>query len=178
MLGVDLIYINHVAGNTVMLQYKMLERRSSDGGKIKWILRPDAQLKKEIARMRIPSLRADPTDYRLHRDPFFFKLIKREGDGRTHHSFIVSLDHLNEILEGRARVGKTGAIPFTFDALEGTYLREWDLIGLIRSGYIGTHRHETKALLPIIDAVARGERALVVAWQRKIGEDEENRVVS
>ena len=39
------------------------------------------------------------------------------------------------------------------------------MIGLIRSGYVGTHRVQTDALSVLIDEVARGNRALVLAWQ-------------
>ena len=58
----------------------------------------------------------------------------------------------------------------SYDALDGTYLREADMIGLIRSGYVGTHSAETTALATILDAVAKGNKALVLAWQRKIQE--------
>jgi len=58
----------------------------------------------------------------------------------------------------------------SYEALDGTYLREADITGLIRSGYVGTHGAETTALATIIDAVANGNMALVLAWQRKAQE--------
>ena len=49
-----------------------------------------------------------------------------------------------------------------------TYLREADMLGLIRSGYIGTHKVETAALATIIEEAAKGNKAVVLAWQQKI----------
>ena len=54
------------------------------------------------------------------------------------------------------------------DFFSRPYLREADFVGLIRSGYIGTHRIESDALYPIIAEVAKGNRALVLAWQKRI----------
>ncbi len=42
------------------------------------------------------------------------------------------------------------------------------MLGLIRSGYVGTHRAETDALAAIIAAVAQGDRAVVFAWQQRM----------
>jgi len=99
MLGVDLIYVNETVGNTVMVQYKMLEEYTNPVTvETDWIFRPDDQLRAEIARMKLPSLAKTIDDYRLHRNPFFFKFVKRKGDGESHQSFIISLDHLNQLL--------------------------------------------------------------------------------
>ena len=59
-----------------------------------------------------------------------------------------------------------GGIRVSYDALDGAYLREADMLGLIRSGYVGTRRDETEALATIIDQVAKGNRAVVLAWQQ------------
>ena len=170
MLGVDLIYFNESVGNIVMLQYKMLEpHRNPDLGGTDWIYRPDDQLESELARMRLPPLDGERADYRLHRSPFFFKFVKRKGDGETHPSSIISFDHLRQLLSSPRSRGPRGGVRLGFEGLEGIYLRDSDLIGLIRSGYIGTHRQESEALQPIIAEVARGNRALVLAWQRRVG---------
>jgi hypothetical protein len=169
MLGVDLIYVNEVVGNTVMVQYKMLTpARDATAVGTDWIFRPDDQLKKEVARMKLPSIEGRIDDYRLNRGPFFFKFVKRKGDGQSHQSFVISLDHLNQVLDATASKGPKGGVRVSYDALDGAYLRESDLIGLIRSGYIGTHRIESLGLNPIIAEVAKGNRALVLAWQRRL----------
>lgn len=97
MLGVDLIYINETRGNIVMVQYKMLEE-SKQHHEIDWVFRPDKQLYDEIARMKIPDIKGIPADYRLSRNPFFFKFVKRKIVNDSHQSFLVSLEHLNKIL--------------------------------------------------------------------------------
>lgn len=173
MLGVDLIYINQTVGNTVMVQYKMLERHVDPvTGTGDWGFRPDNQFELEVARMKLPTLNGTIEDYRLHRSPFYFKFVKRKGDGESHASFVVSLNHLEHVLDSPKSKGPKGGVRVSFDSLDGIYLRETDLLGLIRSGYIGTHRIETDALRPIIQAVSEGKRALVLAWQKKIKEED------
>lgn len=168
MLGVDLIYINEIRGNVVMVQYKMLEEDKKAKGD--WHFRPDKQLRDEIARMKIPAIEEVALDYRLSRNPFFFKFVKRKIVDDSHQSFLVSLDHLIHILASPAAKGPKGGVRMSYEALDGTYLREADMTELIRSGYVGTHGAETTALATIIDAVAKGNKALVLAWQRKAQE--------
>lgn len=170
MLGVDLIYINETRGNIVMLQYKMLEEDKQDNDNRNWLFRPDRQLRDEIARMRLPDFDGSLSDYRLNRNPFFFKFVKRKIVDDTHQSFLVSLDHLNQILAAPEAKGPKGGVRLSYEALDGTYLREADMLGLIRSGYIGTHKAETEALATIIQEAAKGNKAVVLAWQQKIQE--------
>lgn len=170
VLGVDLIYINETRGNIVMLQYKMLEESKQDTDSRDWLFRPDQQLRTEMARMRLPVFHGDLSDYRLSCNPFFFKFVKRKVVDDSHQSFIVSLDHLKNILAASKAKGPKGGIRLSYESLDGTYLRESDMLGLIRSGYIGTHKAETAALATIIQEVARGDKAIVLAWQQKIQE--------
>lgn len=86
----------------------------------------------------------------------------------SHQSFLVSLDHLNQILSTPETKGPRDGIRLSYKTLDGTYLREADMISLIRSGYVGTHRAETEALAMIISEVAKGNKAVVLAWQQKI----------
>jgi hypothetical protein len=169
MLGVDLIYVNETRGNVIMVQYKMLEEDKKAKGD--WHFRPDEQLRDEIARMQIPAVQGTTSDYRLSRNPFFFKFVKRKIVDDSHQSFLVSLDHLNHILASSASKGPRGGVRMSYDALAGTYLREADMVGLIRSGYVGTHEVETTSLATIIEAVARGNKAVVLAWQQKTREN-------
>ena len=118
--------------------------------------------------MRLPGFAGSLRGYRLSRNPFFFKFVKRKVVDDSHQSFLVSLDHLNEILAAPTTKGPRGGIRVSYEALDGTYLREADMIGLIRSGYIGTHRAETEALATIMVEVAKGNRAVVLAWQQRV----------
>lgn len=177
VLGVDLIYINETRGAIVMVQYKMLKEHRSEGNAPDWRFRPDQQLHDEIARMRLPELRETPSGYRLSPNPYYFKFVKRKVLDDSIQSFIVSLDHFRQILEDPADAGAIGprdGIRISFNALDGTYLREQDFVSLIRSGYVGTYRNETQHLAQIIRAIAAGDKAVVLAWQQKIQEDAED----
>lgn len=164
MLGVDLVYVNETRGNIVMIQYKMLEEAKGKD----WTFRPDKQFKQEVARMKLPPVTGLKNDYRLHPGPFFFKFVKRKVVDDSHRSFLMSLDHVVQVLGSSQSTGRKGGIRMSYQALDGTYLREADMIGLIRSGYVGTHRVETNALSVILDEVARGNKAVVLAWQAGI----------
>jgi len=168
MLGVDLIYINETRGNIVMVQYKMLEEDDHENVSHDWLFRPDKQFRDEVARMQLPTFGGSLSDYRLSRNPFFFKFVKRKVFDDSHQSFLLSFDHLNQILASPETKGPKGGVRLSYKALDGTYLREADILGLIRSGYIGTHRAETEALSTIIYEAARGNKAVVLAWQQKI----------
>lgn len=132
----------------------------------------------EIERMSLPAFQGEITDYRLSRNPFFFKFVKRKIVADSHQSFLVSLDHLKQVLASPEAKGPKGGIRLSYDALDGTYLREADMISLIRSGYVGTHRAETEALATIISNVAEGDRALVLAWQTKTSEKAQLKVTT
>lgn len=168
MLGVDLIYINETRGNIVMVQYKMLEEDRLEGENYDWWYRPNQQLRDEISRMQLPVFEGEVTDYRLSRCPFFFKFVKRKIMDNSPSSFLVSLEHLNKILTAPEFKGPKGGVRLSYESLNGTYLREADILSLIRSGYIGTHRAETEVLATIIHAAAKGDKAVVLAWQQKM----------
>lgn len=170
MLGVDLIYINETRGNIVMVQYKMLKEENHSGARSDWIFRPNPQMRKEIARMRLPDFEGSVADYRLSRNPFFFKFVKCKVVNDKPQSFLISLDHLNQILADPKAKGPKGGVRVSFKTLDGTYLREAGILSLISSGYIGTHKAETTALAPIIREAARGNKAVVLGWQHKIQE--------
>ncbi len=168
MFGVDLIYVNEISGNIVMIQYKMLEKARSESGNKDWVFRPDKQLKNEIKRMKFPDFKTKISDYRLNSNPFFFKFVKRSVEQDSCQSFVISLHHLNQILESPVAAGPRGGIRLSYNALKGIYLREADIVGLIRSGYIGTHRAETQILSAVISEASRGNKALVLAWEGKM----------
>lgn len=164
MLGVDLIYIHETRGNIVMIQYKMLEADDTE----EWIFRLDSKCLDEIDRMQLPKIKAEITDYRLHRSPFYFKFVKRKAVNDSSQSFLISLEHFQQLLNSPIVKGPKGGVRISYKALNGIYLRQADILGLIRSGYIGTHRVETDSLKLIIEEVASGNRAVVLAWQRAI----------
>jgi hypothetical protein len=170
MLGVDLVYVNERLGSIIMVQYKMMEPKKNPSRKtLDWFTTYDEQFQKEVARMNLPPLEGSNEDYRIHDNPFFFKFVRRIGDGRSHHAFALSLGHLMHLFSSGKGRGPRGGERIAFHDLDGVYLRDSDLIGLIKSGYIGTHRKQFEILHPIIEEVAKGNRGLVLAWQRLRG---------
>lgn len=168
MLGVDLIYINETRGNIIMVQYKMLEEAKQKSGKQDWLFRPDKKSKEQFARMRLPILRYPVNDYRLNCNPFFFKFVKRKIVNGSPQSFFISRAHLSQLLDSPKAKGPRGGVRLSYEALGGTYLRKKDMLGLLRSGYVGTHRAETAALKVIIEQAAKGNKAIVLGWQQKM----------
>jgi len=165
MLGVDLIYINETMDSVVMIQYKMLEREYED-----WIFRPDSQMTKEISRMKLPKSSGSYEGYRLNSNPFFFKFIKREA-GSLGSSFVISLGHYQHYISTKNAKGPRGGERIGFETLKRNYLTSSDIINLIRSGYVGTHVQETKAIKFIVDEVARGNKAIIIAWENKVNDN-------
>lgn len=162
MLGVDLIYINETMNSVVMIQYKMLEREYED-----WVFRPDLQMKKEVSRMKLPKSLGSHEGYRLNSNPFFFKFIKREAEGLG-SSFVISLEHYQHYISTENAKGPRGGERIGFDTLKRNYLTSSNIIDLIRSGYVGTHVQETKAIKLIVDEVAKGNKEVIIAWQDKV----------
>jgi hypothetical protein len=181
LLGVDLIYLNHVRQALVMVQYKMLEPQSrrtrivtrelleyEERDEPEWIVPIDRQFKEELARMRrFDKDLAVKGPFRLHPGAFFFKLVKRYASVNT-AGIILSLDHLEQlIIDGKAS-GPRGGLRISYNSLGGHYLRGEAFVELIRSGYIGTRGATTDHLRELIEAAVNGERAVVAAVQSEV----------
>ena len=170
--GVDLVYLNRTQKNVVMVQYKMLEPVTGDGGENDWIYRPDSQLDSEIERMRKFSKAHSPKpfEYRLNPQVFYLKFVKRDGALRN-AAIVLPIEHFEQVRADAASVGPRGGIRLSFEALGGQYLRQGPFLDLIRSGYIGAHAETTDHLSALVDAIVRGDRALVAAIQSRNKED-------
>jgi DNA-binding TFAR19-related protein (PDSD5 family) len=164
--GVDLIYFNDTKGNIVMVQYKMLEYANGDD----WVFRPDSQFKSELSKMHISNLTRKADDYRMCDNPFYFKFVRRR-DSDVSKSIHLSLGHLNHYLSSGESFGPHDGTRISYNALKGQYLREGDLVKLIQSGYIGTHRADSDLLIQIIEKIAEGDRALVIGWQQPLSQN-------
>lgn len=167
MFGVDLIYINTIRKCVVMVQYKMLERKSQDDkGNKDWIYRPDKQFYDEKNRMVLLLSSVKSMDFRLNPNPFYFKFVSRTQGNGSPEGFILHLKHLDSLLESPEVKGPKDGIRISYNILNGRYLRESDFLGLIRSGYIGTHSEDSDNLVALIRSVSEGNKAIVLAWQR------------
>lgn len=168
--GVDLIYVNLTKQNVVMLQYKMLEPSSNDE-QTDWIYRPDAQLDAEITRMKAfaSAHPPGPKEYRLNPQVFFIKFVKRDAsisDG----GIITPLDHFEKVRADPAFKGPRKGLRLSFRSLNGRYLRQTPFLDLIRCGYIGAHAQTTADLQVLIEAILDGNKAVVAAVQKKVGD--------
>jgi len=57
---------------------------------------------------------------------------------------------------------------FSYNSLQGHYLRGEAFVELIRSGYVGTRGATTDHLRELIEAAVNGERAVVAAVQSEV----------
>jgi len=169
VFGVDLIYHNISRNSLVMVQYKMLNPRSKrkPGISPDWIYRPDAQLKEEIDRMNQfrKSLPAAPGEYRLNPSMFYLKFVRRDKIGCS-AAITIPLAHFEQLQRRPSNKGPRGAVRVSYKALNGSYLRDEGFFNLIRTGYIGAHAATTNVLLPLIQGLVDGDRAVVLAIQR------------
>lgn len=162
--GVDLIFLNITKKNIVMLQYKMLEYGGKDDDD--WIYRPDAQLAKEIARMKVFSQAnaPHPNEYRINPAVFYLKFVKRDAHSQR-GSIITPLDHYEKIVKSPECKGPRGGVRISYNSLGGRYLRSDAFMQLVRSGYIGAYAKTTAEFKALIEAVLNDNRAVVAAIQ-------------
>jgi len=162
-IGVDLIYLNVIKQNIVMVQYKMLEPARRDGRQ-DWIYRPDAQLAKEIRRMKCftDARPPGPLEYRINQQVFYLKFVPRDAiEGRS--AITMPIDQYEILRMDPDCKGPKGAFRVSYKSLNGRYLRQEPFLDLIRAGYIGAHAEKTADLKTLIDAILENDRALVAA---------------
>ncbi len=167
VLGVDLIYVNASMRNVVMVQYKMLEPVSLEK-KTDWIFRPDAQFRKELARMRRFSVKGTRQlgEYRINDEIFYLKFVKRDAvQGRA--PIIMPMAHFEQLEKDPASKGPRGGFRVSYETLNRRYLRQDPFLGLVRSGYIGTYADRASAFTSLINRILRGDKAIVAALQSK-----------
>ncbi len=185
LLGVDLIYLNEARGALVMVQYKMLEPQARGRRRIEtelfdfeelddeeWIVRIDDQFDDELARMRRFNRDLEPKGaYRLDAGAFFFKLVRRHASAKS-AGILLSLGHLDHMLEDGALVGPAGGLRISYQTLDGHYLRSEPFVELVRSGYVGTRGATTDHLQALIEASLKGGNAVVAGIQRALKPDD------
>ncbi|MCW8128088.1 hypothetical protein [Microbulbifer halophilus] len=166
VFGVDLIYVNTTRQNIVTVQYKMLEPDRRKDDETDWIYRPDANLDSEIERMRKFSQEhpAGAYEYRLNPQVFYLKFVKRDG-ALGNAGIVLPIDHFERLRADPSCKGPRGAIRVSFESLAGRYLRQGPFLDLIRAGYLGATAKTTAYLKDLVDAVVKGDRAVVGAIQ-------------
>ena len=171
VFGVDLIYVNTTRQNIVMVQYKMLEPHTQKSGEVDWIYRPDAQLASQINRMRVFSKNhpLGKYEYRLNPQVFYLKFVKRDG-ALKNSAIVIPIDHYEQLKEDPACRGPQGGVRVSFETLAGRYLRQGTFLHLIRGGYIGAPAQTTGYPQKLVQAVVKGNRAVVAAIQSNVDE--------
>lgn len=166
VFGVDLIYLNVTRQNIVMVQYKMLEPHQRKDRDKDWVYRPDAKLDAEIKRMRKFSKQHEPGpyEYRLNPQVFYLKFVKRGGT-LGNAGIVLPIDHFERLRTDPSCKGPRGAVRVSFESLTGRYLRQGPFLDLIRAGYIGATAKTTAYLKELVEAVVKGDRAVVGAIQ-------------
>lgn len=166
VFGVDLIYVNATRQNIVMVQYKMLEPHKRKDRDTDWVYRPDANLDSEIKRMRKFGNQhpLGTFEYRLNPQVFYLKFVKRDG-ALSNAGIVLPIDHFERLRADPSSKGPGGGIRVSYESLAGRYLRQQPFLDLIRSGYIGATAETTDYLKELINAVIKGDRAVVGAIQ-------------
>ncbi len=166
VFGVDLVYFNVTRQNIVMVQYKMLEPYELKSGDKDWVYRPDAKLDSEIERMRKFSKKHPPGqyEYRLNPQVFYLKFVKRNG-ALSNAGIVIPIDHFEQLRADPSCKGPRGAVRVSFESLAGRYLRQGPFLDLIRAGYVGATAETTAYLSELVEAVVKGDRAVVGAIQ-------------
>ena len=102
--------------------------------------------------------------YRLNSGAFFFKLVRRNAATNS-ADILLSLGHLDQLMEGGELNGPAGGLRISYRSLDGHYLRGDGFVELVRSGYVGTSGATTDHMQALIEASLRGGKAVVAAIQ-------------
>jgi len=154
-----------------MIQYKRLIQADEEG---KLCYRPtDKSYKEEIERMkdfeklfsRDKSI-SDLSAYRLHQDPFYFKLCPAGIFDPTSidmiHGMYIPLDYWQVLLNSPSILGKRGGKILTFDNVE-RYINNTFFINLVYEGWIGSKAIRTDVLSDIIQTSLEKNKAVILA---------------
>jgi hypothetical protein len=174
--GADLLYFNATYESFVFVQYKVMEKeRASEGSEAIYRL-PNPQLAAEIGRMdsllNHTQSAGEPTNrhgFRLHDNPFYLKLCPRlifnpDDVGLTPGMYF-SLEQWRFIEEDGDLVGARGGRVVSYRNV-GRYLNNSGFSDLVRDAWIGTTPQQSAMLVPVIQAVLKEGKAVVLAVKR------------
>jgi hypothetical protein len=175
-LGVDLIYYNHVFDSFVLVQYKVMRRRSFGEG-YRPEYRPDSdksyagELRRMIEAdkmlMSLPKRASHEVGaFRLSGRPFYVKLcearVKAPLDAGMTPGMYVPLALWRRLLKSAAVLGLRGGRIITWDNC-ARRLSNSEFTNLLRQGWIGSASGQSAALHEIIEGVLGSNRMLVLA---------------
>jgi hypothetical protein len=165
-LGVDLVYYTHDFDAYVLVQYKRMTPRSERSG---YEFRPDAQLRKELDRMRAILPPGEPSsvvgDFRLDDVGAYLKLCPSTVREAFSHELIrgmyLPLRYWDALIESPTVRGPKGGIVVDFDNV-GRYLNNTLFIELVGSSWIGSRGATTNQITAVIRE-SLATRSLILA---------------
>lgn len=169
--GADLIYYHHGVGSFVLVQYKMLERKSRE-----WVYYPDAQFAKELKRLdQVENLSAsdsyDPKDhlsYRIGPPVTYFKFCRRNttfdpNDASMLKGFYVPALYVEPLMASMTPAGKGKRL--TDNGLRPRSLNSGSFARLVSTGFIGTRGSTTALLSDTVRASLELGHSVVAAFE-------------
>lgn len=171
-LGVDLIYYNQEYQSFVLVQYKLMEKKSDIEG---YFYRPDDQLNREIKRMN--KFLKDHGDnkkisahneYRINSDGFLFKLVPNKGLQAASEKLISGMyltrEYMEFLLGSKGPKGKKGGKIISFTN-SPRYLTNTEFSNYVNRGWIGSNCKQSEVLSKLIKVFLKTGRAVLVATE-------------
>jgi hypothetical protein len=170
-LGVDLLIYQSLYNSLIFIQYKAMEKATTDG----WFYTPDEQLKLQLqamknARVAMPSKDGSTQNMsamRLNDEPFYFKLCERRTPDAAEASLVAGMSmnaiHLEEFLSfPQAQGGPLGGIRVGYKNCH-RYFNNTQFVSLAKGGWIGTSAAGSDFMMQVVRASLENKRALVYA---------------
>jgi hypothetical protein len=172
--GADLIYFNETYHAFVMVQYKAMKERGTDGPEFRW--QAGDRLIEEIARMdallaelrKIPQGN-HPDGYRLNSDPFFLKFCSRMNfnpdDRSLFPGIYLPLQLWKDLsASGRLKGPKNGNV--LSYANVGRRLSNSEFVTFVANSWVGTSIGQSAVLERIIREVLSAGKTITFAIKR------------
>jgi hypothetical protein len=164
-LGCDLIYYTHRYDAYVLVQYKRLRRGGSE-----WEYRPDAQLDKELERMRRITAAAkpssDPASHRLGADFCFVKLCLPEVEDpfsmEMAEGMYLPLGLVDKLRDSEQVRGPRGGKAFTYENVD-RHLTNTNMIGLIARSWLGSCGATSEQIGEVIRSALAAGSSMILA---------------
>jgi hypothetical protein len=176
--GVDLIYYNHDFNSYVMVQYKKMQvEPERQGNRTRNIIvyRPSGKsYNNEIKQMKDLENRLQPEqttvlplqEYRMHTDPFYFKLCLpfhlELAAAELIKGMYFPLDYWQEFLNSPDARGKRDGLRIVYQDSE-RHINNTLFIDLVKHGWIGSRLHQSSILGELIRNSIEQKRSVTFA---------------
>jgi hypothetical protein len=176
VLGVDLLYWDRIHDSFTFIQYKRLEKVTSQrpSGGSEWAYLRKGEIEKQLELMPIgKDSSAMAADWRAFGTPFWFKFVRGDAgsvlDGKTLKGMHMPADWLRLAMkEDTFKSGPRGGFRITYD--NAKYLGRTAFTQLISRGFVGTAGARSKAFKRVLRSK---DRELIIAVRTEWQKDEE-----